>query len=137
MKSQQVSLTSSKAKRLEMKVIWIGVTTWTQAAGQARNLKSKTIEIGCSNKRVMFHTASRVKLLSHEMQQILTLVYVCICYYICQTIFLPFCECQQNSYWMFIEKSLMDITWKFLTKSIDLELCNNMNTQRLADYLIK
>ena len=44
-----------------MKVISIEVTTLTQAVGQARNLKSKTIEIGCSNKNDALYTGKETK----------------------------------------------------------------------------
>ena len=44
-----------------MKVISIEVTTLTQAVGQARNLKSKTIEIGCSNKNDVPYTSKQTK----------------------------------------------------------------------------
>ena len=60
LRNRQVSLTFSKAKR-RMKVISIEVTTLTQAVGQARNLKSKTIEIGCSNKNDVPYTGKKTK----------------------------------------------------------------------------
>ena len=44
-----------------MKVISIEVTTLTQAVGQARNLKSKTIEIGCSNKNDVPNIGKKTK----------------------------------------------------------------------------
>ena len=71
-----------------MKVISIEVTTLTQAVGQARNLKSKTIEIGCSNKNDVPNMGKKTKKFrSHEMQQMLGSVDNCVYYcYICQTI---------------------------------------------------
>ena len=61
LRSHQVSSTFSKAKRRKMKVISIEVTTLTQAVGQARNLKSKTIEIGCSNKNDVPYIGKKTK----------------------------------------------------------------------------
>ena len=91
LRSHRASLTFSKAKMTKTKVILIEVTTWTQAVGRARNLKSKTIEIGCSNKK-KFHSEGKSEKSYWAMKcnKYQTLVYVCVYCYICQTNVLDF-----------------------------------------------
>ena len=139
LKSHQGSLTFSKAKMTKTKVILIEVTTWTQAVGRARNLKSKTIEIGCSNKK-MFHSEGKSEKSYWAMKcnKYQTLVYVCVYCYICQTNFQTFfVNVNFKPTWCLSREDLLK-RYKNLNlspKSVDLNLCNNMNTQRLTHKL--
>ena len=105
LRSHRASLTFSKAKMTKTKVILIEVTTWTQAVGRARNLKSKTIEIGCSNKK-MFHSEGKSEKSYWAMKcNKYQLWCMCVYCYICQTNFLDFfCKCQLQTYLMFVER---------------------------------